>query len=158
MKKVVSLLLAVVLVFSMATVALAGNPTKKCPDCGFTEVVAGTYDDHIIAGGCGRCSYCDNGFETAESLNNHKYICTKNSVGCDYCGDTFNSQANYDNHIEACKPTYFNIPLAKIIATVKDLIAKIDFSAIIGTVKDKVVPAITDFIGGIDFSAIKLPA
>ncbi len=156
MKKVLSLLLAVVLVCSMATMAFAGNSTKKCPFCGFTETVAGAYDDHIIAGGCGRCSYCDNGFETAEALSNHEYICTKNSVGCDYCGDTFVSQAKFDEHINACKSKYFNIPLAKIIATVKDLVSKIDFESVIGTVKD-LGGKVVGFISTIDFSAI-IPA
>lgn len=158
MKKALSLLLALVLVCSMATVAFAVNPTKVCPDCGFAEEVAGTYDEHIIAGGCGRCAYCGNGFENAELLGDHEYICTKNSVGCDYCGDSFASQAKFDEHINACKTKYHNIPVAKIIATVKDLISKIDFSSVVSTVKDKVVPAITDLIGNIDFSAIKLPA
>ena len=153
MKKVLSLLLAVVLVCSMATMAFAGDPTKKCPDCGFTSSEAGAYDAHIVAGGCGKCSYCDNGFANATELSNHKYVCTKNSVGCDYCGDSFASQAKYDEHINACKSKYFNIPLAKIIATVKDLIAKIDFSSIVGTVKD-LGGKVVDFIGTIDFSAL----
>lgn len=34
------------------------------------------------------------------------------------------------------KAKYFNIPLAKIVATIKDLLAKIDFEALFGTVKD----------------------
>ena len=153
MKKVLSILLAVVLVFSMATVAFAGEATKTCADCGFTAETAADYNKHILEGGCGICAFCGNGFVKAD-LADHEYICTKNSVGCDYCGGTFVSQADYDGHIDACKTAYYNIPLAKIIATVKDLLAKIDFDAIIGTVKDKVVPAITDFVGGIDLGAL----
>ena len=156
MKKVLSLLLTVVLVCSMATMAFAGDPTKKCPDCGFTSTVAGAYDEHIIAGGCGKCSFCENGFATAEELSNHEYICTKNAVGCDYCGGSFVSFAKYDEHINACKSKYFNIPLAKIIATVKDLVSKIDFESVIGTVKD-LGGKVVGFISTIDFGAI-IPA
>ena len=65
----------------------------------------------------------------------------------------FENEAKFDEHINACKSKYFNIPLAKIIAIVKDLVAKIDFGAIVGTVKDKVIPAITGLLGN-----IKLPA
>ena len=149
MKKVVSLLLAVVLVCSMATVALAGNPVKTCADCGFTTDVAADYNAHIVAGGCGICDYCGNGFATADDLKDHKYVCTKNNVGCDYCGDSFASQAKFDEHLDKCKSDYFNIPLAKIIATVKNLLAKIDFGSILGTVKDlggKAVSAIGGLI------------
>ncbi len=148
MKKVLSLLLAVVLVCSMATVAFAGEATKTCADCGFTAATAADYNAHILEGGCGLCAFCGNGFVKAD-LADHEYICTKNSVGCDYCGKTFISQAEFDNHIEACKSKYFNIPLAKIIAAVKDLVAKIDFEKVIGTVKD--------LVGKIDLSSIKLP-
>ena len=146
MKKVLSFILAVVLVCSMATMAFAVAPVKECPDCGFTETVAGTYDAHIIAGGCGRCSFCSNGFETAKLLEDHEYICTKNSVVCDYCGETYSSQAAHDAKLADCKAKYFNIPLAKIIATVKDIIAKIDFSKVVGTAKD--------LIGKIDFNKV----
>lgn len=152
MKKVLSLLLAVVLVCSMATMAFAGEPVKTCGDCGYTAETAADYNAHMLAGGCGICDFCGNGFGK-DDLGNHEYICTKNSVGCDYCGNTFVSQAKFDEHINACKSKYFNIPLAKIIAIVKDLIAKIDFGAIVGTVKDKVIPAITGLLGN-----IKLPA
>lgn len=161
MKKVVSLLLAVVLVFSMATVALAATP-KVCGTCGFETTDAKEYNDHHTAGGCGRCAHCGNGFETAEELSYHQHDVCRLYAGkatCDYCGAASEStEADFEVHVAACKAKYFNIPVAKIIAIVKDLISKIDFSAIIGTVKDKVVPAITGLVGKIDFSAIKLPA
>lgn len=158
MKKVLSLLLAVVLVCSMATVAFAAGSEKTCKICDFKTTDAAEYDAHMLAEDCGRCDYCGNGFATSKELDAHTYVCLDAGVVCDYCGDTFASNAKYDTHIADCKAKYFNIPLAKIIATVKDLIAKIDFSAIVGTIKDKVVPAITDLVGKIDFSAIKLPA
>lgn len=152
MKKVLSLLLAVVLVCSMATVALAGDPIKTCGDCGYTAETAADYNAHMLAGGCGICDFCGNGFGK-DDLANHEYICTKNAVGCDYCGGTFPSQAEFDAHIDACKTKYYNIPLAKIIATVKDLIAKIDFSKVVGTAKDligKATPVVKDLIGKIN--------
>ena len=158
MKKVVSLLLAVVLVFSMATVAFAAGSEKTCKICDFKTTDAAEYDAHMLAEDCGRCDYCGNGFATGAELASHAYVCLDAAVLCDYCGKTYASNAKFDEHINDCKAKYFNIPLAKIIATVKDLIAKIDFGAIVGTVKDKVIPAITGLVGKIDFSAIKLPA
>ena len=147
MKKVLSLLLAVVLVCSMATVALAGAPVKTCADCGYTTDVAADYNTHMLAGGCGICDFCGNGFGKDE-LADHEYICTKNSVGCDYCGGSFASQAKYDEHEANCKAKYFNIPLAKIIATVKDIISKIDFEKVFGTVKD-LGGKVVDFVSGL---------
>lgn len=161
MKKVLSLLLAVVLVFSMATVAFAAGSEKTCKICDFKTLDAAEYDAHMLAKDCGRCNYCNNGFATSAELNSHTYVCLDANVLCDYCGKTYPSHAEFDAHIEACKDKYFNIPLAKIISIIKDLISKIDFNAIVGTVKDlagKVVPVVTDLFGKIDFSKIKLPA
>lgn len=161
MKKVVSLLLAVVLVFSMATVALAAGAEKTCKYCNFKTTDAAEYDAHMLTGGCGFCGYCGNGFATKDELDAHKPACIEANIVCDYCGDTFRSENEFNAHIEACKAKYFNIPLAKIIATIKDLISKIDFNAVINTVKDvagKVVPVVKDLFGKIDLGAIKLPA
>ena len=97
---------------------------------------AAALQEHIKANDCGKCAYCAQGFETSALLADHEYVCRHANKGCDYCGNTFASNADYDAHIEACKAKYFNIPLAKIIATVKDLLAKIDFSAVFATVKD----------------------
>lgn len=137
MKKVLSLLLAVVLVCSMATVALAGAE-KVCDKCGFVTESAVAYNSHIKAGGCGRCAYCGNGFETADELKEHQYEYCRHFEGtCDYCGKVLGGpEIDFDAHVAACKAKYFNIPLAKIIAAVKNLISKIDFEKVIGTVKD----------------------
>lgn len=161
MKKVLSLLLAVVLVFSMATVAFAatGTHANKCDVCDYESADLADFTAHKNAKACGVCAYCkDTKYTNEEERIAHTYVCDYATIGCDYCGGTFTSEEKFDNHIEACKAKYFNIPLAKIIAAVKDLIAKIDFDAIVGTVKDKVIPAITDLFGKIDLSAIKLPA
>ncbi len=161
MKKVLSILLAVVLVFSMATVAFAATP-KVCGTCGFETTDATEYNNHHTAGGCGKCAHCENGFATADELKYHQEEVCRLFAGkatCKFCGAASDStEAAFKAHEANCAVTYHNIPLAKIIATVKDLIAKIDFEAIIGTVKDKVVPAVTDLFSKIDFSAIKLPA
>ena len=160
MKKVLSLLLAVVLVCSMATVALAATE-KVCDICGFVTDSAVAYNKHIREGGCGRCEYCGNGFETADELKEHqKDYCLHFEGTCDYCGKTDadiddpdvkgkSTKADFDAHVEKCKAKYYNIPLAKIIATVKDLISKIDFEKVLGTVKDlggKAVSAISGLI------------
>ena len=159
MKKVLSILLAVVLVCSMATVAFAGDLTNTCDVCGFTSNDIADFTAHKNAKECGICSYCNvTAYKNAEDLAKHKPVCEYANIVCDYCGNAFASEEKFEGHLQACKDAYHNIPLAKIIATIKDLIAKIDFDAIIGTVKDKVIPAVTDLFGKIDFSAIKLPA
>ena len=161
MKKVVSLLLAVVLVFSMATVALAsGDQPNKCPACGATFEKIEDYSTHL-RGGCNvyfrPCPLgCGEGFDDEAQVEAHTKECWNGSAHCDYCGDDFSPIYKYDEHIDACKTKHFNIPFAKIIAFVKDLIAKIDFEAVINTVKDlagKVGPAIEGLLGN-----IKLPA
>ncbi len=162
MKKVLSLLLAVVLVCSMATVAFAGDLTNTCDVCGFTSNDIGEFTAHKNAKACAICPYCKvTGCKDAEEYKAHTYICKYAGIVCDYCGGVIDSEEDFANHIDACKAKYFNIPLAKIIATIKDIISKIDFNAIINTVKDvagKAVPVVKDLIGKIDFSNIKLPA
>ena len=157
MKKVLSVLLAVICVFSMATVAFAGDLTNKCDVCGFTSNDIAEFTAHKNAKACGICTYCGvTAYKDAAELAAHKPVCEYADIVCDYCGKAQASEVKFEEHIADCKAKYFNIPVAKIIAIVKDLIAKIDFSAIVGTVKDKVVPAITGLVGNIDFSAIKL--
>ena len=158
MKKVLSLLLAVVLVFSMATVAFAAvNYTYVCDRCNGTITNSAEFTAHVAADKCAACPYCNAGFLSQAEVDEHSKTCRSFTGTCDYCGASVNKKGAYDEHVAACKAKYFNIPLAKIIATVKDLIAKIDFEAVIGTVKD-LGSKVGEFIGGIDFSAIKLPA
>ena len=159
MKKFLAVLLAVICIFSMATVAFAGDLTNKCDVCGFTSNDIAEFTAHKNAKACGICPYCNvTAYKDAAELEAHKPVCEYANIVCDYCGKAQASEAIFAAHEPDCKAKYFNIPLAKIIATVKDLISKIDFGAIVGTIKDKVVPAITDLVGKIDFSAIKLPA
>ena len=137
MKKFLAVLLAVICIFSMSTVAFAAmDHGYVCDNCGGTSASAAEFNAHLAAKTCGKCQYCAQGFNTAEEIAEHEYVCPKAYVGCDYCGGVFASNADFDAHIEACKAKYFNIPLAKIVATIKDLLAKIDFEALFGTVKD----------------------
>lgn len=137
MKKFLALALAVICIFSMATVAFAGlDYSWECEFCGGTTTSYDALQEHIKANNCGRCQYCEKGFETADLLAAHEKECPKGSAHCDYCGKDFSPISAYDAHLEACKAKYFNIPLAKIIETVKNLLAKIDFEAVFATVKD----------------------
>lgn len=139
MKKFLALVLAVICIFSMATVAFAGDDLGHgyvCTVCGGSTGSADALAKHLAAATCGKCQYCEQGFNTAEEIAAHEYVCRSNSITCDYCGGFFDSTDDYDAHIEACKAKYFNIPVAKIVATIKDLFSKIDWSSVLGTVKD----------------------
>ncbi len=154
MKKFLAIVLAVICIFSMATVAFAATnvPLRKCDACGTTFTTDLEFRNHVEKV-CDRvCPLCKNVLETNEEKAAHEYNCRYNSIVCDYCGGTEVSQSDFDAHVEECKAKYFNIPLAKIIATVKDILSKIDFEQVIGTVKslaEKVAPAIQDLIGKI---------
>lgn len=131
MKKVLSLLLAVVLVCSMATVAFAGAAEKVCKYCNYTTTDAADYNAHMLEKACGKCGYCGNGFETKALLDEHTPICIEANIKCDYCGDTYDSEKNYADHIADCKKSHFFIPLALIIEHVKAYFGKLDFKKII---------------------------
>ena len=69
-------------------------------------------------------------------LGSHLFLYLTSLFAC-YCGKVLGGpEIDFDAHVAACKAKYFNIPLAKIIAAVKNLISKIDFEKVIGTVKD----------------------
>lgn len=152
MKKVVSLLLAVVLVCSMATVAFAAlDYTWTCDVCGGETSSAAAYNDHILNEKCGTCAHCKKGFSAAD-LETHQYICPSANIVCDYCGKTHASEKDYADHIAACKAKYFYVPLAKIIADLKAYIGKIDFKKAFNGAKDFVtgaIPYVKDFASGI---------
>lgn len=139
MKKFLALVLAVICIFSMATVAFAATiqPNRFCDACGTEFTTDEEFRTHVETA-CDRvCSFCNNTLETNESKANHEKKCLKGvSDACDYCGKTFTPIADYDDHLEACKAKYYNIPVAKIVATIKDLFSKIDWSSVLGTVKD----------------------
>ena len=140
MKKFLALVLAVICIFSMATVAFAADENLgygwNCEFCGGYTADYNALIAHQKAFDCGKCDLCGKGFETSDKLKEHKYECNQANVVCDYCGETKSSQAKHDAHIDACKAKYYNIPVAKIMATIKDLFSKIDWSSVLGTVKD----------------------
>ena len=161
MKKALSLILAVVLVFSMTTVAFAAthypNVCKVCGATFDTAAEAAAHNEEI----CDRiCQFCDTRCDSQEARDKHEKICYHGSQTCDYCGETFSPVYKYDDHIDACKAKYFNIPLAKILKAIENFIRTTDWNKIINTVIDvlnKVIgfvkPVITDLVGNISASA-----
>ena len=139
MKKFLALVLAVICIFSMATVAFAATivPNRFCVGCNTQFTTDEEFRAHVETV-CDRvCPYCNNTLETNESKAAHEKECLKGvSDACDYCGKTFTPISAYDDHLDACKAKYYNIPVAKIMATIKDLFSKIDWSSVLGTVKD----------------------
>ena len=138
MKKVVSLLLAVVLVCSMATVAFGLNYSWTCDVCGGETGSAAEYDAHLLSGTCGTCEHCGKGFSKVvnykdengiehSDLSDHQYICPNANIFCDYCGETKASEKDYADHIAGCKAKHFYLPIGLIINHVKAYIGKIDF-------------------------------
>lgn len=132
MKKFLSIILAVVFIFSTATVAFAA--TNKCPYCE-TEIADETVYNAHIAGECDfkyrACQYgCGAGFSTEELLSAHEAKCPEFTADCEYCGETIVSKNAYDEHVAACKEEYNSIPADKIVDTVKG----IDWEGIAGKV------------------------
>ena len=175
MKKALSLILAVVLVFSMTTVAFAAtNPQGyDCPQEG-CEFWTDSYADmqKHIAYDCNRhfraCKYgCGNGFtdeivdveKNRTEKEDHELDCWYGEITCDYCGTYFSPvREYYDEHEEGCKGRHFGIPVYKILKAIENFIRTTDWNNIINTVIDvlnKVIgfvkPIITDLVA-------KLPA
>ena len=72
MKKVLSLILAVVLTFSMATIAFAGvSYTYECDKCHGIITESATYTAHVKADKCATCPHCNYGFATMEEVKNN---------------------------------------------------------------------------------------
>ena len=178
MKKALSLILAVVLVFSMTTVAFAAtNPQGyDCPQEG-CEFWTDSYADmqKHIKDGCNRhfrpCQYgCGNGFtediideETGltEKLD-HEYDCWYGEVTCDYCGAYFSPVREfYTKHEKACKDRHFGIPVYKILKAIENFIRTTDWNKIINTVIDvlnKVIGFVKPLIAKIPVPEVTAPA
>lgn len=172
MKKALSLILAVVLVFSMTTVAFAATKPQgyDCPQEG-CEFWTDSYADmqKHIKDGCNRhfrpCQYgCGNGFATSDELADHEQDCWYGEITCDYCGTYFSPMRGYNEHIEACKKKYFNIPLYKILKAIENFIRTTDWNKIINTVVDvlnKVIgtvkPIISDLVAKIPAPEVPAP-
>ena len=159
MKKVLSLLLAVVLVFSMATVAFAATYYPNvCKVCGATFDTVAEAKAHNEAV-CDRiCSYCGTRCNDSDDRDKHEKKCLHGSATCDYCGVVFSPIADHDEHLDACKTAHFNIPFAKIFAAIENFLKTTDWNDIVTkvvdafkTVIEKVKPVVTDL-------AAKIPA
>ena len=166
MKKALSLILAVVLVFSMTTVAFAATKPQgyDCPQEG-CEFWTDSYADmqKHIKDGCNRhfrpCQYgCGNGFATSDELADHEQDCWYGEITCDYCGTYFSPMRGYNEHSEvtcdycgayfspvrefytkhekACKDRHFGIPVYKILKAIENFIRTTDWNKIINTVVD----------------------
>ena len=149
MKKALSLILAVVLVFTMTTVAFAAtNPQGyDCPQEG-CEFWTDSYADmqKHIKDGCNRhfrpCQYgCGNGFapstEEFDEKRDHELDCWYGEITCDYCGAYFSPvREYYEVHEGPCKKNHFGIPVYKILKMIENFIRTTDWNNIINTVID----------------------
>ena len=136
MKKFLSLVLALVLVCSMATVAFAAQ-TITCPYCNeFSTTSEAEYNLHIsegVEGNClvkyHACQYgCGKGFVDSAA---HERVCPEGSATCDYCGETFCPVGKYDDHLAACKEKHFNIPFDKIGDSIANFLTSTNWNDII---------------------------
>lgn len=116
MKKFLSIVLALVCVFSTATVAFAS--TNICPYCEETFTDESEYNKHLAdCDGFFRvCQYgCGADFATPEELAIHEGVCLEFVGECDYCGEEVLTKNAFDAHVEVCKEKYLGIPVHKIM-------------------------------------------
>ncbi len=125
MKKFTSIVLALVIALSVATVAFAATSVYTCPACGAIVEGEKEFNTHLE--------------KTCPEVGSEGKLKECPYEGCDAA---FKIQAEYDKHLEIC---YFK-PEPSIADKVSDFIAGIDFKEVFGKV--------TDFLGGIDFAGI----
>ena len=116
MKKFLSVVLAIVCIFSTATIAFAS--TNVCPYCKETFVDEAEYTDHLANcdGFFRKCQYgCGADFATVEELEAHEGVCLEFVGECDYCGDKVLTKNAFDAHVAICKVKYCSIPVHKIM-------------------------------------------
>lgn len=101
MKKIISLMLALVMVFSMSAVAFAAN-INICPAC-------------------------DRSFSYETEYNNHLAICSEKT--CTKCGEIFAGEDAYNDHIEVCtvgdEADYIDLTVNSFLEIVIDFIKAI---------------------------------
>lgn len=157
MKKALSLILAVVLAFSMTTVAFAGvSYTYECDKCHGIITNSATYTAHVAADKCATCPHCNYGFASEEEVEAHRYDCRLFTGTCDYCGSSVNKEGAFNAHVDACKAKFFNIPVYKIYKAIENFVRTTDWNNIankaadiVNTIKDviaKIVPVVTDLL------------
>ena len=116
MKKLISLVLALIVALSVATVAFAS--TNTCPYCLETYTNESEYNKHLADcdGYFRECPYgCDADFATVEELEIHKGVCLEYEGECDYCGAIVVTKNAFDAHVAECKVKYCSIPVHKIM-------------------------------------------
>lgn len=125
MKKFTSIVLALIIALSVATVAFAAAPVYTCTECGAIVEGEKAYNDHLektcpVVGKEGKAKVCPN----------------------PGCGAEFYSQTEYDRHLGICPKT----PEPTLADKVSDFIAGIDFKEVVGKV--------ADFLGGLDIAGL----
>lgn len=116
MKKFLSIVLAILCVFSTATIAFAS--TNKCPYCEEIFTDESEYNKHLAdCDGFFRvCPFgCDADFATVEELDIHIGVCLEFVGECDYCGAEVRTMNAFNAHVEECKVKYCGIPVHKIM-------------------------------------------
>ncbi len=138
MKKVLSLILAVVLVFSMATVAFAVSYTYECDRCHGIITDSAEYTKHIASVNCAACAHCGYGFISVEAKDEHQIDCRlyAGKAICDYCGAASTTEREFNAHVEDCKAKYFNIPLYKICTAIENFVRTTDWNNIANKAAD----------------------
>ena len=130
MKKVLSLLLAVVLVCSMATVAFGIEYKYECDRCHGGMNDSEEYITHIASVDCAACPHCDYGFISVEQRDRHQPDCRLFSGTCDYCGASVCTERAFNAHVDACKTKYFYIPLYKLCKAIENFTRTTDWNNI----------------------------
>lgn len=159
MKKALSLLLALVLVCSMATVAFGVSYTYECDRCHGTITDSAEYTKHIASINCAACAHCGYGFISVEERDEHQRDCRLYTGTCDYCGSDVTTERAFNAHVDDCKTNYFNIPLYKICKAVENFVRTTDWNNIankaadvVNTIKGvvaKIAPTVESLIGKI---------
>lgn len=151
MKKFLSLVLALVMAFSVATVGFAGLADLTCDSCLAKLPDEKAYNAHVN-GGClidfKTCQYCASKVAT-DNLEAHELECPKGAGKCEYCNEAYDNQADYAAHkASECKMinTVGSEDTAKVVDKVLDFLADVDWKGL----ADKVV----DAVKGIDFEGI----
>ena len=131
MKKFLSIVLALVCVFSTATIAFASANT--CPYCDETYKDEAAYNAHLANcdGYFRSCPYkCGADFATEEALEAHKGVCLEYKGECDYCGAVVLTKNAFDAHVAECSEKYLGIPVHKILKALQEF----DYEGIFGKV------------------------